>query len=59
MDASSFVRTKELRQGIKIGCPEEVAYLNQWISADDVMTIAQQYPEHNSYGNYLKKLVTD
>jgi len=58
MDASSFVRTKERRQGIKIGCPEEVAYMNQWISADDVMTIAQKYPEHSSYGNHLKKLVT-
>lgn len=53
--ATLFIRTIEERQGLKIGCPEEVAYLRGFISATQLQKQSQQF--HNSnYGQYLLEL---
>lgn len=54
--ASSFVKTIEERQGLKIACLEEVAYRMGWIDADDVVEAAEPLSD-SSYGQYLLQLV--
>jgi glucose-1-phosphate thymidylyltransferase len=55
-DASNYVRVMEQRQGLKLCCIEEIAYINKWISSEDLLKLAE--PLINSgYGKYLKKLV--
>jgi glucose-1-phosphate thymidylyltransferase len=56
LEASQFVAAVEKRQGLKIGCPEEVAYHNSWIDADEVLTLAHPLAKTN-YGQYLKELI--
>ncbi|MBQ6970963.1 MAG: glucose-1-phosphate thymidylyltransferase RfbA [Synergistaceae bacterium] len=51
-DATNFVKTLETHQHRKIACLEEIAYLNGWISRDDVMKVAEQLRK-NQYGQYL------
>ena len=51
-DATNFVRTLETHQHRKIACLEEIAYLNGWITRDDVMKIAEKLSK-NQYGQYL------
>jgi glucose-1-phosphate thymidylyltransferase len=58
LDAASFIATLQKRQGLMVACPEEIAYRNQWISANDVEKIASQLSK-NSYGQYLKKILTE
>ena len=54
--ASSFIETIETRQGIKIASPEECAYQNNWINAEQVRELA--WPLRKSgYGRYLLQLV--
>ena len=53
MQASQFIQTIEERQGLKICCPEEIAYLNEWISAEDLDRMAGQF-KNNGYGAYLR-----
>jgi len=55
-DASEFVRVIEKRQGTKIGCIEEVAYRNGFISRADVLALARDLAR-SGYGEYLRKLV--
>ncbi len=55
MNASNFIKTIEERQGFKIGCIEEIAYLNKFIDDRQVLILAEKYK--NEYGNYLKELV--
>ncbi len=55
--ASNYIKVIEDRQGRKIGCPEEVAYLNNWISWEQLATYIETRPG-NSYMNYLKKLIS-
>ena len=55
-DASSYVRIVEERQGIKVGCPEEIAWLHGWIT-DDQLAIASVALEKSGYGAYLKGLL--
>ena len=55
--ASNYIKVIEDRQGRKIGCPEEVAYLNKWISREELATYVETRPG-NSYMNYLKKLIS-
>lgn len=55
-EASSFVRTIEHRTGIKIACPEEVAFRQGWLSADALLERAAMMGK-TGYGAYLKKLV--
>jgi len=56
MEASSFIATIEKRQGLKIGCIEEIAYLNKWINIVQLENLAQKL-EKSVYGNYLLKLI--
>ena len=57
MDAGNFIRTIEERQGLKIACPEEIAYLMGFIDAEQVLRIAESL-EKSGYGTYLKALVS-
>lgn len=56
LDASNFIQIIEQRQGLKIGCPEEISYLNNWISKEDIENLAQPLLKSN-YGKYLLKLL--
>lgn len=55
-DAASYVRVIEERQGIKVGCPEEIAWRYGWLSDAEVLTAAKKL-EKSGYGDYLKKLI--
>ncbi len=57
-DASDFVRTVESRQGLKIGCPEEVAWRMGFIDDQQLVAIAGEL-EKSGYGDYLLRLLTD
>lgn len=57
-EASSFVRTLEHRQGIKIACPEEVALGFGWLTADQVLERADQLGK-NEYATYLRRCVNE
>ena len=56
LEASHFVNTIEKRQGIKIGCIEEVAYKNQWISKKQLKNITSGM-KNTSYGKYLENII--
>ena len=56
LEAGDFVRAIESRQGLKIGCIEEVAYKMGFIDADQLYQIAVPL-QKSGYGNYLIKLV--
>jgi glucose-1-phosphate thymidylyltransferase len=57
-EAGSYIRTLEHRQGLKIGCPEEVAWRQGWISDDELAALAA--PLHKSgYGAYLESLLDE
>jgi glucose-1-phosphate thymidylyltransferase len=53
LDASNFIRVVEERQGLKISCPEEVAYRMGYISAEELLALAAPL-EKSGYGHYLK-----
>ena len=55
-EASTFVEVIEKRQGLKIACLEEIAYINGWISAERVRELAQPMIK-NQYGQYLLQVV--
>ena len=54
-DASEYVRVIEKRQGLKIGCPEEIAYRMGFINKEKLITLATQF-EKSGYGLYLKNI---
>ena len=56
VDATNFVKTVEQHQHRKIACLEEIAYLNGWISREDVMRI-YEILKKNQYGQYLKDVL--
>lgn len=56
LDAGNFVRTLSERQGMQVGCPEEIAFSKGWINADQLAQRAEQFSK-NSYGQYLKLLL--
>ena len=56
IEASTFVQTVEKRQGFKIACLEEIAYLNGWISKDELMEV-YEVMKKNQYGQYLKDVM--
>ena len=55
IEAAEFVRTIERRQGLKIGCPEEVAFENGWIDAEALRSLAQKLAK-TEYGQYLLRV---
>lgn len=58
LEASHFVETIEKRQGQKIACLEEIAYLNGWLTANQLKDAGQKLSK-NEYGQYLLKLVEE
>lgn len=56
LDAAQFVETIEMRQGFKVACLEEIAYLNGWLSKEQVRDIGQSLSK-NSYGQYLLSII--
>lgn len=58
LDAGNFVRTLEHRQGLQVGCPEEIAYRSGWISRDELITLANRYAK-NDYGRYLAAIAAE
>jgi len=56
LDAANFIQTIERRQGLKVSCPEEIAWRNQWITSAQLAALAK--PLRNSgYGDYLLGLL--
>jgi glucose-1-phosphate thymidylyltransferase len=55
LDAGNFVRTIEERQNLKIGCPEEIAHAEGWITADELRSLAAPYLK-TEYGRYLLRV---
>lgn len=56
MDAATFIQVVEARQGLKIACPEEIAYRSGWITAEELERLGQQM-RSNAYGRYLLGLL--
>ena len=57
MQASQYIQTIEDRQGLKISCPEEIAWKLKFISDDQLKILALKY-KNNNYGNYLTNLLS-
>jgi glucose-1-phosphate thymidylyltransferase len=58
LEAGQFVETMERRQGLKIACPEEISWRNQWIDDGQLMSLAQPLSKNN-YGQYLSSLILE
>ena len=58
LDASSFIKTIESRQGLKISCPEEIAWRNGWISNEQLIALSQSLKK-SGYGRYLINLLEE
>ncbi len=58
LETASFVQTIEKRQGMQVSCPEEIAYKNGWITAEQLSKLADKYMK-TAYGQYLKDLATN
>jgi glucose-1-phosphate thymidylyltransferase len=56
LDASQFIATIENRQGLKVACPEEIAFRKKWITHSDLEKLAKPLIK-NQYGKYLLKLL--
>ena len=56
LEAASFIATLQKRQGLQVACPEEIAYRQGWISAQDVQRLAEPLKK-NGYGQYLLSLL--
>lgn len=58
IQASNFIETIETRQGLKVACPEEIAFNHQWITKQELIALAQPMVK-NQYGQYLLRLAAD
>ena len=58
VDASQYIRMIEEHQGIKVCCPEEIAYVNGWINKEQLLEIAKPM-EKNEYGQHLKNVANN
>ena len=57
-DAGAFIRTLEQRQGLKVGCPEEVAWRQDWINDAQLESLAQPMCK-SGYGTYLLQMLKE
>jgi glucose-1-phosphate thymidylyltransferase len=53
--ASQFVQTLELRQGLKVACIEEIAFAKGFITAEQLLRLAEERYPNSSYGTYLRQ----
>ena len=58
LEASQFIATLENRQGLKVACPEEIAYRQQWIAASQLEALAASLLK-NGYGQYLQRILQE
>jgi glucose-1-phosphate thymidylyltransferase len=58
LDAAGFIATLQKRQGLMVACPEEIAYLQGWITLEDVLKLAAPMKK-NAYGQYLEKMLSE
>ena len=58
VEASNYIETIENRQGLKVCCPEEIAYQQGWIDAEQVQRLAEPLAK-NGYGRYLMQLIAE
>ena len=58
LEASQYIETIERRQGLKIACPEEIAFRQGWVTAEKIRELARPMMK-NSYGQYLLKMLTE
>ncbi len=58
IEASNFIQTIEHRQGLKVCCPEEIAYFKGYITAEQLQRLAQPLSK-SAYGQYLLRLLSD
>ena len=58
LEAAHYIETIERRQGLKIACPEEIAYRMQFISADDLRKLAEPLAK-SGYGSYLLRVLEE
>ena len=56
LQAGTFIQTLEERTGLKVACPEEIAYRQGWISTDDLCALAEPLRK-SGYGQYLLELL--
>ena len=58
LEAGQFIATLEKRQGLKVACPEEIAYRQKWISADQLAALAKPLAK-NGYGQYILQILKE
>ena len=58
LEASLFISTIEHRQGLKVSCPEEIAFRNGWIDSEQLMRLAEPLSK-NVYGKYLLNILNE
>lgn len=58
LEAASFIATLQSRQGLMVACPEEIAFRNKWITAEDVADLARPLSK-NGYGAYLMQIISE
>lgn len=58
LEAASFIATLQKRQGLQVACPEEIAFHQKWISAEQVLKLAKPLKK-NAYGQYLEKIIKE
>jgi glucose-1-phosphate thymidylyltransferase len=56
LEAASFIATLQKRQGLQVACPEEIAYRQGWINAEQLAALADPLKK-NGYGQYLLSLL--